>query len=131
MFLGFINTRISIKHLLLSLSLPLLFYQPLSFWGKTYPLPFLENKHNSNPHFVCNVGEIQLSLIKTNCFRYLLLQIKPVIIKTFAFKFENVAFIALPKKIIMIRHNKVYNIIEFLLIFIISFYFEELYSDTA
>ena len=93
--------------MLLSLSLPLLFYQPLSFWGKTYPLPFLENKHNSNPHFVCNVGEIQLSLIKTNCFRYLLLQIKPVIIKTFAFKFENVAFIALPKKIIMIRHNKV------------------------
>ena len=31
-------------------------------------------------------------------FTYLLLQIKPVIIKTFNFKFENVSFIKLPKK---------------------------------
>ena len=31
-------------------------------------------------------------------FTYLLLQVKPVIIKTFNFKFENVSFIKLPKK---------------------------------
>ena len=31
-------------------------------------------------------------------FTYLLLQIEPVIIKTFNFKFENVSFIKLPKK---------------------------------
>ena len=31
-------------------------------------------------------------------FTYLLLQIKPVIIKTFNFKFENVSFIKLAKK---------------------------------
>ena len=31
-------------------------------------------------------------------FTYLLLQIKPVVIKTFNFKFENVSFIKLPKK---------------------------------
>ena len=37
-FLGFINTKISNKHKLLSLSnLHLLFYQPLPFWGKLYP----------------------------------------------------------------------------------------------
>ena len=30
---------------------------------------------------------------------YLLLQIKPVIIKIFTFKFENVTFTKLPKKI--------------------------------
>ena len=35
MFLGFINTKISNKHKLLSLSkLPLIFYQPLLFCGK-------------------------------------------------------------------------------------------------
>ena len=31
-------------------------------------------------------------------FTYLLLQVKPVIIKTFNFKFENVSFIKLAKK---------------------------------
>ena len=31
-------------------------------------------------------------------FTYLLLQIKPVVIKTFNFKFENVSFIKLAKK---------------------------------
>ena len=42
MFLGFINTKISNKHKLLSLSnCPPLFYQPLHFWGKMYPFPFL------------------------------------------------------------------------------------------
>ena len=50
----------------------------------------LENKQSSNPHLICNMGEIQLRLIKTTCFTYLLLQIKPVIIKEFNFKFENV-----------------------------------------
>ena len=59
---------------------------------------FLENKQNSSLHPLCNVGEIQLWLTKTNSFTYLLLQIKPVIIKTFNFKFENVSFTKLTKK---------------------------------
>ena len=100
------------------------------FWGKMYPLPFSENKLNSNPHSPCNVGEMQLWLIKTNCFTYLLLQIKLVITKIFTFKSENVAFTKLPKKL-MTRHNKIYKMIGFLTIFIISFYFEELYSGTT
>ena len=82
------------------------------FGGKMYPPPFLENEQNSNPNSLCNVAEIQLWLIKTNCFTYLLLKIKPVILKTFVFKFENVAFNKLPKKL-MIRHNKIYKMIEF------------------
>ena len=41
---------------------------------------------------------IQLCLIKTTCFTYLLLKIDPVIIKTLNFKFENVSFTKLPKK---------------------------------
>ena len=59
---------------------------------------FFENKQNSSPHSLCNVGEIQLWLTKTNSFIYLFLQIKPVIIKTFNFKFENVSFTKLTKK---------------------------------
>ena len=40
MFLEFINTITSNKHKLLSFSnLPLLFYQPVPFLGKMYPLP--------------------------------------------------------------------------------------------
>ena len=39
MFLGFINTKVSIKHKLLSLKLPLLLYQPLSFLGKNVASP--------------------------------------------------------------------------------------------
>ena len=60
----------------------------------------------------------------------MLLQIKLVITKVFTFKFENVAFTKLPKKL-MIRHNKIYKMIEFFIIFIMSFYFEELYSGTT
>ena len=35
------------------------------------------------------------------------------------------------QKNLMIRHNKIYKMIEFFTIFIISFYFEELYSGTT
>ena len=99
MFLEFINTKISTKHKLHSLNLHLIFYQPLSFLGKNVPSPIFWRINNSNPHSLCNVGEIQLLLIKTNYFTYLLLQIKPVIIETFTFKFENVAFTKLLKNI--------------------------------
>ena len=34
---------------------------------------FLKNKQNSNSHSFCKVGEIQLWLIKTTCFTYLIL----------------------------------------------------------
>ena len=109
----------------------LYYFTNLSFFREKCTLPyFWENKQNSNPHSLCNAGEIQLWLIKTNCFTYLLLQIKLVIIKIFTFKSENVAFNKLPKKL-MIRNNKIYKMIEFFTIFIISFYFEELYSGTT
>ena len=52
-------------------------------------------------------------------------------IKVFTFKSENVVFAKFTKKILMTRHNKIYKMIEFLTIFIISFYFEELYSGTT
>ena len=86
-FVGFISAKISNNHKLLSYTnLLLLFYQPPPFFGEICTLPyFLENKQNSNPHLLCKVGETQLWLIKTTCFTYLLLQIKPVIIKAFNF----------------------------------------------
>ena len=60
MFLGFINTKISNKLLSLSNLLPL-FYQPHPFWENVPTLPnFLENKQNSNSHFLCCVGEIEV-----------------------------------------------------------------------
>ena len=95
MFLGFINTKITYNYKLLSISnlhsSTILLASP--FFGEKCSLShFLENKHNSNPHTLCKVGVIQPWLIKTTCFTYLLLQIKPVIIKTFHFKFENVPF---------------------------------------
>ena len=93
------NPEISIKHKLLSLNLPLLFYQPLSFGEKCTLPPFLENKQSSNPYSLWNVGEMQLWLIKTNCLTYFLLQIKLVIIEIFTFKSENVAFTKLLKNI--------------------------------
>ena len=140
MFLGFRKAKISNKHKLLFLSrLLLLFYQPLLFVGKCTFSHFMENKQKSNPHLLCNVGEVQLWVIKTNCFTHLLLQI---IIKTFNFKFENVSFAKLPKNI---NDKTCYNLFKplrkgiikykksliFLLSFIISFYFEKLYSDTT
>ena len=51
-----------------------------------------------------------MQLIKTFCFTYLLLQIKPVITKTFNFKFENVSFTKLPKKL-MIKKKKLFGAI--------------------
>ena len=96
MFLGFTNTKIS-KNLLSLRNLLPLFYQPL---------PFFENKQNSSPHLFCNVGEIQLWLIKTTCFLYLLLQIRPVNIKTFNIKFENLSFTKLVEKILIRHTNK-------------------------
>ena len=47
---------------------------------------------NLGPSSLCKVGEIQLWLIKSTCFSYLLLQIKPLITKTLNFKFANVTF---------------------------------------
>ena len=45
----------------------------------------------------------------------MLLQIKPVTLKTFNFKFENISFTKLQKKILMIRHvtNKVIITLKF------------------
>ena len=109
MFLGFINTKLAkiinqqklaTSYYPLATLIPLLFCQPLPLFGVNCTLAhFLENKRNSNPHTLCKVGQIQLQLIKTFCFIYLLLQIKPVIIKTFNFKFENVSFTELPANI--------------------------------
>ena len=62
---------------------------------------FLENKQNSSPHPLCNKEEIQLWLTNTNFYTYILLQIKPVIIKTFNFKFANVSFTKLTEKEIL------------------------------
>ena len=77
MFLGFINIRYSPS----ATFIPLLFYQPLPFLDKKCTLPhFLKNKQNSNSHPFCKEGEIQLWLIKTTCFTYLLPKIDPVII---------------------------------------------------
>ena len=101
-FLGFIILKISNKHKLHSLSNTLLlFYQPFPFWGgKSTIFRFFENKQNSNPHPLCNVGEIKPWLIKTTCFSYLVLQIMmEIITQAFNFKFENVSFTKLPIKI--------------------------------
>ena len=105
MFLGFTNRNISNNDKLLSISnLPLLFYHPLSFGGKcTFP-HFLNNKQNSNPHLLWKIEETQLWLNKITFFTYLVLQIQSVIIKTFNFKFENVSFTKLSKRISMIRY---------------------------
>ena len=76
MFLGFTNTKISKKHKLFSLSnLHSSNILPTSpFFGEKCTLPhFLKNKQNSNSHPFCKVGEIQLWLIKTTYFTYLLL----------------------------------------------------------
>ena len=100
----------------------------LFFREKCTLLQFLNNKQNYSLHSLCNLGEIQLWLIKTNCFTHLLVQIKLLIIKIFTFKFENVVFTKLPKKLMIIKYTKWLN---FLLIFIFSFYFEDLYSDTT
>ena len=100
--------------------------------------------------------KIQLRSIKTTYLTYLLLQIKPVTMKTFSLKFENVSFTKLPNNILMIRHvtNKVWinlklikcnnflkplitkdikyrKSLNFFLILIASFYPEELYSNTT
>ena len=119
------NPEITIKHKLFSLKPSSIILPTSLFFGEKCTLPhFLKNKQNSNLYSLCNVGEMQLWLIKTNCFTYLLLQINLVIKKIFTFKSENVAFTKPPKKL-MIGHIKIYRMIEFFTVFIISFYFEE------
>ena len=72
-FLGFTYTKLTI------ISYPLIITYP--FCWKNLPFPiFLENRQNSNPHPLC--GGHQLWFINTTCFTSLLLQVKPVIIKT-------------------------------------------------
>ena len=63
------NTLFSLSKLHFSTVLP-----TSPFFGKKCTLPhFLKNKKNSNSHPFRKVGEIQLRLIKTTCFTYLLL----------------------------------------------------------
>ena len=57
------------------------------------------NKKTSNHHPFSDIVEIRLWLIENTCFIYLVTQIKPVIIKTFNFEFENVSFTKLPKNV--------------------------------
>ena len=97
--------RLASKHKLFSLSnLNSSTILPTSpFFGEQCTLPhFLKNKQNSNPHPFCKVEEIQLWLIKTTSFKYLLLKIDPVIIKTLNFRFENVYLLNF-QKILMIK----------------------------
>ena len=96
------NFQFYLKPYVKNLGIPSSLYSftNLSFFGEKCILPyFLKNKQNSNPHPFCKVGEIQLWSIKTTCFTYLLLKIDPVIIKTLNFKFENVSFTKLRKRL--------------------------------
>ena len=107
MFLGF--REISKKHKLFSLSnLHSSTILPTSpFFGEKCTLVyFLKNKQNSNPHSFCKVGQVQLWLIKTTSFIYLLLKIDPVIIRPLNFKFENVSFTKFQKKKLTIKQKK-------------------------
>ena len=52
----------------------LLYYQPLPFLERCALPHFLKNKQNTNSHPFCKVVDIQLWLIKTTCFTYLLLK---------------------------------------------------------
>ena len=75
----------------------LYYFTNLSLFGEKITIHHvLENKQNSRKHplYWGNPAMINQNYF----FTYLLLQIKPVIIKTFNFKFENVSFIKLPKK---------------------------------
>ena len=106
MFLGLINRKISNKRKLLTLSSSFCYLtNPSLLRGKFYHpsptlTPCLENKQNSNPHPLCDVGKIQLRLINTYCFTYMLLQTNPLIIKSsFNLKSENVSFTKLPKNV--------------------------------
>ena len=66
---------------------------------------------NLGPSSLCKVGEIQLWLIKSTCFSYLLLQIKPVITKTLHFKFANVTFTKLHALNINAQPQKIWTYI--------------------
>ena len=133
MFLGIIkNVRVTLPKEPSSTILP-----TFSFLGENVPSPhLLENKQNSNPNLLCNVGQIQLWLIKSTCFTYLLLQTKPVII-TFNFKHGKVVISSKWRKCNnffkpLINGNVKYTkSLNSLFVFTILFYFEELYSDTA
>ena len=78
------------------------------FFVEQNTLPhFLKNKQNSNPQPFCNMGEIQLWLIKTICFTYLSQEIDPAITKhwisTFR-KFYSLNF----QKLLMIKQKKIF-----------------------
>ena len=64
--------------------IPLLFYEPLpyysihhyqAFWRKLYPPLFFEKNQKSNLYPFCKMGELQLWLMKTTYFTYLLLML--------------------------------------------------------
>ena len=97
-----LGTNISYSHL----ATFLFYFTNSPFFGeKCTLLHILDNKQNSSPHPFCNVEEIQLWLIKTTCVTNLLLQVKPEIIKTFNFKFENVSFTKLPNFDFILRNH--------------------------
>ena len=63
MFLGYIYTKISNNHKLVSLSNlhSSIILPTISFFGEKCIFPhFFDNKWNFNPHRLCKVGEIQL-----------------------------------------------------------------------
>ena len=106
MFLGFINTKISNKNKLLSLSNLLLFYQPLPFWGKNVPSPIFW-RINRTPILISflTCGRSGYDWSKLLVSQFLSLQkIISIIMQTFNFRFQNVSFTKLPPKILMIRH---------------------------
>ena len=96
MFLGFINTFINLFNSFSNL--PVLFYQLLPFLGKMFPPPFLgELIELQSTSFWQSGGD--LALINQNYLFYIfVIQIKPVIIKTFNFQFENVSSTKLQKQ---------------------------------
>ena len=126
MLLGFINTNITNKNKLFSVSNVLPFLPNSPVLGEKCTLPhFLESKQKSNPHTLCNVGKIKLWLIKNTCFTFLLLQIIMIphvtdkaIINLKWRKWNNNFF-----KTIVEGNIKYTILFNFLLLFFISFYF--------
>ena len=81
-------------------------YQPSTvlpttlFSGEKSILPhFVKNKWSSNLHLLYKFGGDLAMIIQNFYSIYFLLQIKPVIIKTFYFKFQNVSFSKISKNI--------------------------------
>ena len=111
MFLRFINTRLASKHIsyfsLSNLYSSTILATSLFFLREKFTLPhFLKNKQNSNPHPVCKEREIQLWLIKTTCFTYLLLKIDPVKIEALNLKFWECFIYWTSKNVSMIKPKK-------------------------